>query len=207
MQDTLNLITDWYFWDKRYHLTHPWYVNGYTYSTNSFCLLRVKGNYGENKNIDKFPKVEGIYDFDSMKGDGICLDVEAIEEKQQDYECLSCDSSAIRNPEICKECNGYGFVEFKNSYRTYHCRCERCDGRGLDGSDFWMPKDCPECHGTKIGLRAVWPIGNAEYSLSTLMLLQKKLNNLKFYPNASVKGMIGFRFDNGEGVLMRTEKP
>lgn len=207
MKKLLKILCNWDKTDKRFHTNHPWHEGGYSYSTNGFCLLRVPGNYGENKEDDPFPSLD-CFDFEAMKGDGVPLDINKFRKKAKKFMCNQCNPKSIRNPRRCRECDGEGWIEWNTDFNHYDHDCKSCDGEGV-GPGLWMTKDCPECHGTRINddYDAVWEFGSNFYRMTILGVLVHNLKKLRFFPDADVvENGLGFKFDGGDGAIMKIKR-
>lgn len=198
MEKILNLLCDPK--DPRVHVQTPWHVNGYSYSTDGSCLLRVEGEFGKPESSGKHPKVDDYFNFDAMNGDGVPLDIEHF--NKQKKKCKKCDAchEGVSTFQVCDFCEGEGFLVCNLDH--VH-DCDNCCGSGYFGKH--TAKDCPDCRGTGIdfGYSNKWKFGERHYAMMYLDLLQINLPGLLFYPDIEVcEGAMGFKFEGGDGVLM-----
>lgn len=73
---------------------------------------------------------------------------EGIKKEVSYYRFFTCDECQGKgtkpgtNVETCKECDGFGQVQFQQGFFMYSQTCGKCAGQG-----FTIPSPCPECRG------------------------------------------------------------
>ena len=193
--------------DSREHLSAPFVNDGYTYTTNGHCLLRIKGELVENAPNYKYPKF-GKIDLSKLGElqNGIKPDIDKLKRIRDNNECYHCHPQSKQNPKVCRECDGEGEVTLCNEYNDYEIECKSCLGDGTDGGKY-IVKDCPYCHGTRMSDEVLYHeeffISEIRFNPQTVFLLATNLNNIEFFTDTKIcDGGYGFRFDGGDGVLM-----
>ncbi len=205
MEHLLEIICSKDEYERRKYVKFPWYANGFSYSTNGFCLLRHPGEYGvpyEESFSSVKDSVENDFQWDFLNADIGCsyLDLPRLKEVARQNPCNDClpEISEIKYTR-CKECGGRGMTE------CWHCGhegiCVDCEG---DGSiiDKYPRFSCPECYGTGTNTKK-FKVFDKILDLQMLLKLSV-LPNLRFFPNVEIcKHAVGFRFsDHGQGALM-----
>lgn len=182
----------------------PFYRNDYTYSTDGFVCIRIKGEYAEeNKSA---PLADEIDEWDSLKRPtpDWRLKASKMQEIMKQFpQCRKCNPHAVTT--TCSNCNGDGWVTTEDEFGVYERECKICEGEGHISP--YNTRDCPYCNGSRLDYTWQWQIGTKFFNFQLLLKLTDKVGDLELFcwPAWSSKKQhpaLAFRFDGGEGLIM-----
>lgn len=217
-EDILGLMLTWNdsACDERKYMQTFWHEpDGYSYSSNGFCILRVAGAFGVDDT--NMPAARALRGWDAVEGaakDGLGspAPVAQINKLKEAYRCSACGADCATGSwdAPCRGCRGSGKTKC-------HCcdseiDCDWCDGSGVIEQHRYATSECPECHGTGIeydkygNTAACVEIGGKLYSGAMVSFLDKQLSNLKFHPDLASDGVLPFSYDGGTGMIANVKQ-
>lgn len=179
--------------DPREYLRNPLTALNQDFATNGHILVRLDGvsknpNHAKEKtfvSVLQSIDAQNILDYTPLT---VVLPNKSI--------CSICDNKGFtlgREKKECPECDGEG--EFTHGNHEYECK--ECDGDGevesFTKSDVKVP--CYRCPTQPV------PVGDLNFQRKYLAMLLE-LPNIQYLLDSG-KGMMFFKFDGGDGCLMR----
>lgn len=208
MEQYLKTLCNWNGESTKAHLNAPWHVNGHSYSTNGYCLIRVDGEYGADVSLGKYPDVEKHFDWGNIEAseNGVIVPVDEIFEKQE--MCTLCNGGGAVNytRSRCDECDATGYVECKCC--GHEKECDRCGGSGWNATYTHGPNECHECKGTGVSYEhESFKVNGIGFNPQLLVKLHNSLPGFKIMIDSKpCEYGVGFKFDHGDGVVMVMEE-
>lgn len=177
------------------NLQAPWSQDGYVYATNGAWAVRLP-QCAELDSVAARPKdaPSGMPEVFSKAPWSSLRPMPAVTAPPP---CAECGAKGVTLVRPCPECEGEG--EFNHGSHWY--KCKECRGDG--GVRAETP--CPNCEGTGYDTfarsRPPMPTGNTSANHYYLWRISQ-LPGVLLGHNKDPLGLIAFRFDGGEGVLM-----
>lgn len=185
---------------RKSKIATPFNEGAYTYATNGSIVVRVPKMEGVLNREDYPPSIATLWNVP----DG-WNEFKPLPERPEPrtHVCQSCNGSghAIK----CKGCEGRG--EWVCDLGHKH-ECNRCDGTGYIPKTNADDPPCQDCHGT--GKRRIY---RPDIPVDHQLINEELLDKLYTLPNCTVAsnkgneyGVIAFKFDGGDGLLMPCRK-
>ena len=176
----------------------PFSDGEYTYATDGFMMVRVP----YIKGTERAAPVKLASSFFSPSANGAWQSIKGVP-KPALKQCPQCKGTKFANE--CEDCEGIGEVSLDHGNWTYEVECKECDGEGfVPGGE----TTCSYCHGTGDVYADLYDSVRIEGTRLSLHLLDKikPLPNIEIYLPAPstgpAKGVVPFRFDGGDGIIM-----
>jgi len=150
----------------------PFAFNGYTYATNGYILVRIKGELsGIQKVADEPIPVSS-------------LDWSLFEHYDKGLKIQKAQVKAVNKPVYeCPECKCEGYINYHSGYHYYEWECLTCYGDGT------------------VKTTLLWKLADNIYLLLyTLELLLDTVGDIECFPS-EIGRLVPFRFSNGDGFV------